>query len=123
MPIFDPRTWAALKVSEAQGAIVLVQYEKTIQTAFREVADVLAVRGTVDDQIAAQKSIVDSAQKVYDLSEKRYRQGIDGYLGVLDAQRSLYAAQQALSYLHRANLANQVRLFAVLGGDGESSSE
>jgi outer membrane protein, multidrug efflux system len=117
MPIFDPRVFAAYRVSKAQREISLVQYEKTIQTAFREVADALAVRATVDQQVAAQESIVESAQKIYEISDQRYTQGIDGYLSVLDAQRSLYAAQQQLTALRLARLANQVRLYAVFGGD------
>ena len=118
MPIFDARTWAAYRVSKTTREIALTQYEKAIQTAFREVADSLAVRGTVNQQIAAQQSIVNSTQKIYDLSDKRYTQGIDGYLGVLDAQRSLYAAQRGLISLQLAKIANQVRLYAVLGGGG-----
>jgi len=119
MPIFDPRTHAAYRVSKAQREISLAQYEKTIQTAFKEVADTLSMQGTVDQQLAAQESIVDSSQKIYELSKQRYTQGIDGYLNVLDAQRSLYSAQQGLMSLRLAKLANQVTLYAVLGGDGE----
>lgn len=119
LPIFDARIWAAFKVSKSTQEMALTQYEKTIQTAFREVADVLAMRGTVDQQVAAQESIVDSAKKVYELSNQRYTQGIDGYLSVLDAQRSLYSAQQGLTFLRLGRLVNKVRLFAVLGGDGE----
>jgi len=85
MPIFDANVWAAYKVSEAARKIALTKYEKTIQAAFREVADVLAVQGTVDQQIAAQQSMVDSEQKIYRLSGKRYTNGIDSYLSVLDA--------------------------------------
>ncbi len=121
MPIFDARTWAAYRVSKSVQKIALAQYEKAIQTAFREVADVLAVRGTVDQQVAAQQSIVNSTQKVYSLSNKRYTKGIDSYLSVLDAQRSLYGAQQGLISLQFAKLANQVRLYAVLGGGWEYS--
>ena len=122
MPIFDARTHAAYRVSKATREISLTQYEKIIQTAFREVADALAMRGMVDQQVSAQESIVDSAQKIYEFSNQRYAQGIDGYLSVLDAQRSLYAAQQELMSLRLAKLANQVRLYAVLGGDGESQN-
>jgi len=118
MPIFDARTWAAYRVSKTTRKIALAQYEKSIQTAFREVADTLAVSGTVNQQVTAQQSIVKSIQKIYDLSGKRYAQGIDGYLSVLDAQRSLYAAQQGLISLQLASIANQVRLYAVLGGGG-----
>jgi multidrug efflux system outer membrane protein len=116
MPIFDARTWAAYKVSKTVQEIAMTQYEKAIQTAFREVADALAVRGTVDQQVAAQQSIVNSTQKIYGLSNKRYTNGIDSYLSVLDAQRSLYAAEQGLVSLRLAKLANQVRLYVVLGG-------
>ncbi|MBN2085049.1 MAG: efflux transporter outer membrane subunit [Anaerolineales bacterium] len=119
MPIFDSRTWAANRVSKAVQKIALTQYEKTIQTAFREVADVLAVRGTIDQQVAAQQSVVNSTQTIYDLSLKRYTNGIDSYLSVLDAQRSLYGAQQALISLQLVKLSNEVRLYAVLGGGGE----
>lgn len=119
LPIFDTRTWAAYDVSQATREIALAQYEKTIQTAFREVADTLAVRGTINQQITAQQSIVDSEQKIYALSEQRYAEGIDSYLGVLYAQRSLYVAQQVLTELHLAGLVNQVNLYAVLGGGGQ----
>ena len=87
-------------------------------------ADALAVKGTVDQQVAAQRSIVNSTLKIYDLSNKRYTHGIDGYLSVLDAQRSLYSAQQGLISLRLMKLANEVRLYAVLGGgvkEGSSS--
>ena len=118
MPIFDSRTWSAYRVSKATRDIALAQYEQAIQTAFREVADSLAVRGTVDRQIAAQQAIVDSTRKIYELSDRRYVQGIDSYLGVLDAQRSFYGSQQGLTSLQLSQLANRVRLYAVLGGGG-----
>jgi len=119
LPIFDARTWAALRVSKADQKIVLTQYEKAIQTAFREVADALAVRGTIDQQVSAQQSLVDAVEETYRLSGKLYINGIDSYLGVLDAQQSLYAAQRVLIALHLARLANQVSLYAVLGGGAE----
>jgi multidrug efflux system outer membrane protein len=116
MPIFDARTWSANKAAKVQREIAVTQYEKAIQSAFREVADALAVRGTVDQQVAAQQSLVDAAAETYRLSVSRYDKGIDSYLNVLDAQRSLYAAQQGLVSLRLAKLANQVQLYAVLGG-------
>jgi len=119
MPIFDARTWAALRVSKANRKIILTQYEKAIQTAFREVADALAVEGTINQQVSAQQSLVDAVAETYRLSNKRYTIGIDSYLGVLDAHRSLFAAQQGLISLRLARLANQVQLYAVLGGGGE----
>lgn len=118
LPIFDARTWAAHRVSKVTREIALAQYEKTIQTAFREVADALALQGSVDQQITAQESIVASLTTVHGLAEKLYQQGVVGYLEVLDAQRSLYAAQQGLNGLRLARSANQVRLYAVLGGGG-----
>lgn len=119
MPIFDARTWSAYEVTQVQRDIAVAEYEKAIQNAFREVADALAVRGTVDRQIAAQQSMVEAATETYRLSSARYDKGLDSYLGVLDAQRSLYAAQQALVYRHLTKLANHVRLYAVLGGGGD----
>ncbi|HOO90459.1 MAG TPA: multidrug transporter, partial [Syntrophales bacterium] len=86
---------------------------------FKEVADTLAVRGTVDQRIAAQESLVHATGETYRLSNMRYTKGIDSYLGVFDAQRSLYAAQQGLISLRLARLANQVVLYAVLGGGRE----
>jgi multidrug efflux system outer membrane protein len=116
MPIFDTRAWLALGVTKVQREIALTQYEGAIQSAFREVADALAVRGTVDQQVSAQESLVHAVAETYRLSTTRYDTGIDSYLSVLDAQRSLYAAQQGLVLLRLAKLANQVRLYAVLGG-------
>lgn len=119
MPIFDARVWAALRVSEADQKILLTRYEKTIQTAFREVADALAVQGTIDQQLAAQQSLVDATAKTYHLANKRYEQGVDDYLGVLDAQRSLYGQQRVFIVLRLAKLVNRVNLYAVLGGGGD----
>jgi multidrug efflux system outer membrane protein len=116
MPVFDARTWSAHKASKVQQEIAVTQYEKTVQSAFREVADALAIRGSVDQQVEAQQSLVQSVAETYRLSNSRYNMGIDSYLSVLDAQRSLYAAQQGLVSLHLAKLANQVRLYAALGG-------
>jgi multidrug efflux system outer membrane protein len=119
MPIFDARTWSALTVSRTDQEIALTQYEKTIQTAFKEVADSLAVAGTVEEQLSAQQSLFDALSDTYRLSNQRYTKGVDSYLGVLDAQKSMYAAEQGLVALRLAKLANQVQLYAVLGGGGE----
>lgn len=116
LPIFDARLWAALDATKAEKEISLVQYERAIQTAFREVADALAVRGTVEDQLAAQQSLVNATAETYRISETRYTKGVDSYLSVLDAQRSLYAAQRVLVALNLQKLINQVQLYAVLGG-------
>jgi len=119
MPIFDARTWSGLKAAKVQREIAVTQYEQAIQNAFREVADALAVAGTVDQQVAAQESLVYAVAETYRLSQARYDKGIDSYLSVLDAQRSLYAAQQGLVSLRLAKVANNVRLYAVLGGGWE----
>lgn len=120
MPIFDARLWSAYDAARIESEIALTQYEKAIQTAFREVADALAVYGTVDQQLSAQESLVRAVETIYRHSQARYTKGIDSYLSVLDAQRSLYAARQGLVALRLAKIANEVRLYAVLGGGGES---
>lgn len=122
MPIFDARTWSAQKAAKVQREIAVTQYEKAIQTAFREVADALAVRGTVDQQVASQESLVHALAETHRLANSRFDKGIDSYLGVLDAQRSLFAAQQALVFFRLEKVANQVRLYAVLGGGWETES-
>jgi multidrug efflux system outer membrane protein len=119
MPVFDARLWSALDVAKAETEIAVVAYESAIQTAFREVADALAANGTIDERLDAQQMFVAAAAKTYRLSEMRYTKGVDSYLSVLDAHRSLYAAQQVLVELKREKLASQVRLYAVLGGGGE----
>ncbi len=121
MPVFDTRTWSALEAVKVERKIVLAQYEKAIQVAFREVADVLAQKGTVEDQMAAQESLVNAAAQTYRLSNARYIKGVDSYLSVLDSQRSLYAAQQGLIAFRLAQLANLVTLYKVLGGGDRAS--
>jgi multidrug efflux system outer membrane protein len=118
LPIFDARAWAALDVTKVDREIAVAQYEKAIQTAFREVADALAVQGTVERQLSAQRALADAVAVTYRLSNARYARGIDSYLGVLDAQRSLYGAQQGLIAITLTKRANQVKLYAVLGGGG-----
>ena len=122
MPIFDARTWSAYDVAKVEREISLTQYEKAIQVAFREVADALAQRGTLGDQLEAQQSLVYASAESYRLSDARYARGIDNYLSVLDAQRSLYSAQQGLIAIRLARLTNLVTLYKVLGGGGESVS-
>jgi multidrug efflux system outer membrane protein len=99
-----------------QKDLQVANYEKTVQTAFREVSDVLAARGTYLDQLAAQQSLVDADADAYRLALLRFRAGVDSYLTTLDTQRSLYAAQQELVSLREAQLANLVTTYKVLGG-------
>ncbi|OPX93299.1 MAG: Outer membrane protein OprM precursor [Syntrophorhabdus sp. PtaB.Bin006] len=122
MPIFDTRLWSALRGVTVERDIAVAQYEKAIQTAFKEVADALAQRGTVEDQLAAQESLVRASADTYRLSDARYSKGIDSYLSVLDAQRSLFAAQQGLIAIRLARLTNLVTLYKVLGGGDDLSS-
>ncbi|RKJ96853.1 efflux transporter outer membrane subunit [Alicycliphilus denitrificans] len=117
LPIFDAgRNQANLRVAEVAQGTALAQYEKAIQTAFREVADTLAERATLDERLDAQRSLVQASQRALDLSDARFRLGADNYLAVLDAQRSLYAAQQAQIALQLAEQVNRVTLYKVLGG-------
>jgi multidrug efflux system outer membrane protein len=117
VPIFNAgRNKANLKVAELQKDINIAQYEKAIQTAFREVADALALKATVDEQLAAQKSLVDATDVSYRLAEARFNSGIDSYLTVLDSQRTMYVSQQNLITLRLTLLNNQVTLYRALGG-------
>jgi outer membrane protein, multidrug efflux system len=120
LPIFAGGSNVAnLKVAEVDRDIAVAQYEKAIQTAFREVADALAQRGTIDDQLAAQQSLTDATGESYRLSQARYEKGVDSYLQVLDSQRSLYSAQQNLIGTRLSRLTNLVTLYKVLGGGSE----
>jgi len=117
VPLFDAGSNRAnLDVAKTERDIAVAQYEKAIQTAFREVADTLASRGTLGDQLAAQQSLAEATADSYRLSEARYDRGVDSYLVVLDSQRSTYSAEQDLINVRLALLANQVTLYKVLGG-------
>jgi len=117
LPIFNAGSLRArLKTSKVDREISLASYEGAIQSAFREVADALAQRGTIDDQLTAQLSLVDATSESYRLSEARFSKGIDSFLNVLDSQRSLYGAQQNLISVRLARLSNLVTLYRVLGG-------
>ena len=123
VPVFDARTWSAFKAAKAQQKLAVTQYEKAIQSAFKEVADALAVRSTINERVSAQQSLADAVAATYRLSTLRYNKGIDSYLSVLDAQRSLYSAQQGLVLLRLARLASVVRLYAVLGGGAPDEAQ
>lgn len=119
LPLFDAGyNKANLAVAEADRDIAVAQYEKAIQTAFREVADALALRGTIDEQEAAQRALTDAATASFHLSRTRYEKGIDSYLSVLIFQRASYDAQQVLIGIHLNRLTNLVNLYKVLGGGG-----
>lgn len=120
LPIFDARVWSALAATKVQQQLVLTQYERAIQNAFRETADALAVRGTVEEQLAAQEALVASLTEIQRLAALRFEKGVESYFAVLDAQRSLFAARQGVVALRLASVASQVRLYAVLGGGGDA---
>lgn len=117
LPIFNAgRLNANLAVARAEEQIALAQYEKTVQTAFREVADALVQLAPLNDQLAAQRALVEASSASYRLSRARFDSGVDSYLVVLDSQRAQYAAQQNLISVRLSALANQVTLYKVLGG-------
>ncbi|HWW19734.1 MAG TPA: efflux transporter outer membrane subunit [Steroidobacteraceae bacterium] len=117
LPIFAAgANVASLNLAKVEKDINIVQYEQAIQTAFREVADALAGRGTLDSQIAADQALVEATSDSFKLSDKRFRDGVDDYLSVLDSQRSLYTAEQTLIGVKLARLQNLVTLYKALGG-------
>ncbi len=107
---------ANLDLSKVEKNVYIAQYEKALQSAFREVDDALAARQTLDDQLAAQRSVLDDTAASYHLAEVRFRSGVDSFLPVLDAQRSLYSAQQAVVSLELLRLQNMATLYKALGG-------
>lgn len=107
---------ANLSASKAARDAAVATYEGAIQTAFREVADALARRGTIDAKVAAQQSLADNAAKAARISQSRFANGVAGYLEPLDAQRTAYAARQALVAARLAKASNMVELYRSLGG-------
>jgi multidrug efflux system outer membrane protein len=117
LPIFNGGANVAnLAYANAQRDLFVSQYELAIQTAFREVADALAVRGTIQEQLDAQRALVDAAADSYQLAEARYSKGVDSFLNTLDAQRSLYNAEKSLVSARLTASDNVVTLYRVLGG-------
>lgn len=117
VPIFTAgQNLGNLNIARAQKRIEIARYEQAIQTGFREVADGLAARSTYVDQLAAQRRLVDAAADSVRLAFMRFRAGVDNYLPVLDAQQTLYGAQQTLLSLRQAQLASQITLYKALGG-------
>jgi multidrug efflux system outer membrane protein len=117
MPIFDAGARRAnLKATKVERDIAVSEYEKSIQSAFRDVSDSLTLRATLTDQQNAQQTLANALNETYRLSEARYRAGIDSYLTVLVAQQSFYRAQQTLVSVRLQRMANLVTLYKVLGG-------
>ena len=117
LPIFDTgRNIATLQMSEADKQIAVAQYEKSIQTAFREVVDTLVQRQYIGEQMAAESDLLKSTTTSYNLASARYDVGVDSYLNVLDAQRSLYSTQQSYINTKLLRETNALTLFKALGG-------
>lgn len=123
LPIFYAGAISAgLKAVEAERGIMLAQYEKAVQTAFREVSDCLALGGALEEEVQAQSSLAEATGVAYDLSTRRYESGVDGYLSKLDAQRAHATARQDLIGLRQARAGNVLTLYKALGG-GWSEAE
>lgn len=120
VPIFEGgRLLANLRVSETDKEIAIANYEKAIQSAFREVADALAFRSTAAEQVAAVTALRDAARETYDLSMVRYDVGVDSFLNVLDSQRTYFTAQQAYVNTILNREINTLNLYKALGGGWE----
>ncbi len=123
VPIFNAGSLkGSLDSAKISRAIEVANYEKAIQTAFSEVANALAVRARVQEQLDAQKAYVNTMTRAHRLAEARYRHGVQSYLEALDAQRTLYSAQQSLITLLLQEASNRVTLYKVLGGDAQAQA-
>lgn len=121
LPVFDGgRNQAGLTVAKVNRDIAVAEYERAIQTAFREVADALAGRASLETELRAQQAQAEAESARMSLSELRYRNGVSSHLDLLDAQRSLFAIQQAVVQTRLAQLQNQVNLYKALGGGAGS---
>ena len=117
LPIFDGGLRQAnYDISEIAQQQALNTYEKSIQTAFREVNDVMATRQTLDDRLAAMNRMAQANQKNYQIANARNKAGLDNYLGVLDAQRSIFSTEQSILNLRQEQLNSQIQLYQALGG-------
>ncbi|MFZ2842467.1 efflux transporter outer membrane subunit [Psychrobacter sp.] len=117
VPIFDAgRLDANYDVAQIERKQTLAGYEKSIQTAFREVSDVLATRATLGEQLEAQYRLQDNFEQTYQIADARFKAGISNYLDVLDAQRSLFSTQQGILDLELQKIVSQIELYQVLGG-------
>ncbi|WP_313902822.1 efflux transporter outer membrane subunit [Pseudomonas sp. AO-1] len=117
LPIFNAGSLrASLDYSKLQKDVAVAEYEKSIQTAFQEVASGLAARSTYQQQLQAQRDLVQATQDYYNLAQHRYQNGVDSSLTFLDAQRSLFSSQQGLITDRLAQLVAEVNLYTALGG-------
>ncbi len=117
LPIFQGgKLRANLAVANAERDIALAEYEKSIQTGFRETADALALNVSLDEQVASQQRLVEAAELANRLSQARYDAGLDSFVTLLDARRTAYSAQQTQLQAQLAQQANRITLYKVLGG-------
>lgn len=117
VPIFDAgRLDANYDVAQIERKQTLANYEGAIQTAFREVSDVLATRATLGEQLQSQYRLQDNFEQTYQIADARFKAGLDNYLDVLDAQRSLFSTQQGILDLELQKITSQVELYQALGG-------
>lgn len=124
IPVFTAgKLEAELDVAKIRKEIFVTRYENAIQNAFREVADALAAVDTYDRQLLAQQANLEANEQYYSLAGSRYREGVDSFLTLLDAQRSLYSSRQQYLTLKLARLQNQVNLYKVLGGGWKEFTE
>lgn len=120
IPIFTGgRNLANLRSAEVQEKIAVATYEKSIQTAFQEVADALATEGTVERELKERREFADAASQAFELSSARYKHGAAAYTEVLDAQRTKVSAQQAVITAELSRASSLVTLYKVLGGGTE----
>ncbi len=123
LPIFDSgRISANLKISQTNQKIAIELYQKTIQTAFKEVSDALAVQDNIKNELTAQESLVEATALSFKLSQARYQNGINSYLNVLDSERSLYAAKHNLIALKLLQATNQFTLYKAIGAGLQKSN-
>ncbi|MGO2340089.1 MAG: efflux transporter outer membrane subunit [Psychrobacter sp.] len=117
VPIFDAGSLDAnYDVAKIERDQTLTAYESSIQTAFREVSDVLATRATLGDQLDAQYRLQDNYEQTYNIANARFKAGVSNYLDVLDAQRSLFSTQQGILNLELQKVISQIELYQALGG-------
>jgi multidrug efflux system outer membrane protein len=117
VPIFTGgRNKGSLDLSRIEKDINIAQYEKTLRTAFREVDDALSARRTLDEQLTAQRALLEDTSQSFQLADLRFKNGVDSFLPVLDAQRALYSAQQSVIGLELVRLQNMATLYKALGG-------
>lgn len=124
LPLFDAgAARAALHQAEVAREVALASYERTVQGAFAEVADALAVRATLGERLTAQQALDDATVRQLELAEVQYHAGSTTMLDLLDAQRTLYAARQSLITLRLAEQGNRIALYKVLGGGWKNDDE